>query len=94
MLTDPDQPMLPLPTANLVTRPPFKDFGDRHPVTHWAPVVRGNLHLWRSLGPDQLLHQQAFGGDSSGTCRPVSILGGTGRTQQTSISFSPLCPPS
>lgn len=51
MLSDPDLPMLPLPTANLVTRPPFKYFGGHHPLTHPAPVMRGNLHLWLSPDP-------------------------------------------
>lgn len=37
MLGDPDLPMLPLPNANFVTRPPYKHFGGERPLAPSAP---------------------------------------------------------
>lgn len=37
MLGDPDLPMLPLPNANSVTRPPFRHFGGDPLLAHSAP---------------------------------------------------------
>lgn len=51
MLTDPNLPQLPLPTATSVSFPPVAfHFNGHLPLTHPPLIWRGNVHLW--LYPD------------------------------------------
>lgn len=70
MLSDPDLPMLPLPTANFVTRPPFKYFVGHHPLTRaWEPTPEALPRPRRRIS--RLLRKQALGGGYTGTGRQV-----------------------